>query len=76
MVLVIFPFLTHFIIDKSIMLEFDEVAVFFTRFHEFTMIPIRNNFSSFEHIDTIDMLDGRESMGDDDTRATFHKFLK
>lgn len=35
-----------------------------------------DHFAPIEHIDRIDMLDGRESMGNDDRGASFHKFLE
>lgn len=58
------------------MLELDEVPIFFTVFHEFTMIPACDDSSGIEHIDTIDMLYRGETMGDDDTRTSLHEMIE
>lgn len=58
------------------MLELDEVTIFLARLHELSMRPTRYHGTTIEHIDAIDVLDSREAMRDNDTRASLHEFLE
>jgi len=58
------------------MLEFDEMTILVTRLHEFTMIATRDDRTSVEHIDTVNVLDRRETMSDDDARTAIHELLQ